>query len=1373
MHTKILPPLFYLIFISASVAQINPPNGVNCSGIKTSFIYTQDFEFNSSTEMGSKGWVGVKDWAQSNPPSKITPQNGFWGAANYQRNTTSDPANAQSGSKYVKFEGRGANNQRALISPAIDLSDVDEDLELTFWLHAFGADIGQMTVSVSNSVSGPFNDVWTYNQGSYKTEWEQIGINLKNEIDFNWNNLFLKFDYTAGSGNDANIALDNLRLETCGYVCSSGQVTFLNETNSSVNFNWSTSGTQSNIQYSVSSPDATSQEGTIIDLANAANQTVNLSDLEKLTTYALWVRAECTSGYSDWEKFLFTTTEQYNYIISPGQVVSIDYCYSNNDGVVYTFQSDNGEPVELNFLEGQLYKSSFTNTNRDKLIIKDGNSNVLEDGMGVPVLSSDRLNVAGLRFLSDEVSSSDAISFEIDNFANFTSCSRGDFDSIVVEATIKACDNKPEANYTTFKNCTDVSEAFFINVNIASFGDANALNIKNNIDGTVVSANQSDANYNYEIGPFSHNTNVKVTIEDAANSACFISSSSLVITSCPPENDDIENAILVESKPLDDYSGDVVGTFYEATASENTIPSVSCNNGAYADDDVWFKFKPSYEIQYIEFQRANGNWFDGNSNTQGIPSQTPLEASLYKHEDGQPLSEIQQVFCYQNYAQFGVERPRLMTPVLDTSDNITYYLRVYTLGQTKHNTQFDLAITGGEELGKFVVENAEVVNFCDVSTDGYSFTAPSYTGYINHLRPQNVSCEIEWFPNPSFMAFEVTKSGDIDLKIEQFGNGQFQDFELLIYGPYQSIDEIYNQDIYAASPIKCDDGNSNYNVSINNAEANELYLIVGLNLSGVAQEYRVTQTNGSNNEGEIGGEPVVEFTSDPLVLDCVNTTITLEPDWTVSKNIVRYEWYNSDAQIIGTEKELSVSEPGNYALLVYNNCDVSDSATVEVLVNEPELNADVTTSDICGASGEATFVITGTNTAEVTYAIGNGADQTVTLGQDPTVIVVQITEDTTLVLKEITDGLCTETLTVSAEAKLIPYTDLTPITLDAICEGSPFPLPATVDGYTGVWSPVYDATQTTVYTFTPDEVSGSCINSLDVTVSVLSYTDLTPITLDAVCGGDSSPLPATVDGYTGVWTPAYDATQTTVYTFTPDDVFGLCLNALEVTVEVWDNVTPTFDAIDAVCEGLSSPLNDTSLEGYVGVWTPSYDATQTQTYTFTANAQTGICFEQTTLTVIVDEKVAPTFDLDFSEPVCVNTSLDAFPTISKEGIRGVWTPELDSSMAGDVTYYFTPEDAACAIETYVTVSYVKCEVPEGFSPNGDAYNQYFDLSTFGVKRLEVYNRYGKLVYSKNNYKKEWFGQDAGNGALPTGTYFYIITFNDNSKPKTGSIYINR
>ena len=66
-----------------------------------------------------------------------------------------------------------------------------------------------------------------------------------------------------------------MRLETCGDICVPGQVAFSNEQYDTVDFDWSPSGNQTNIQYSVSDADATSQQGTIIDLANAANQIVN------------------------------------------------------------------------------------------------------------------------------------------------------------------------------------------------------------------------------------------------------------------------------------------------------------------------------------------------------------------------------------------------------------------------------------------------------------------------------------------------------------------------------------------------------------------------------------------------------------------------------------------------------------------------------------------------------------------------------------------------------------------------------------------------------------------------------------------------------------------------------------------------------------------------------------------------------------------------------------------------------------------------------------------------------------------------------------------------------------------------------------------
>ena len=47
-----------------------------------------------------------------------------------------------------------------------------------------------------------------------------------------------------------------------------------------------------------------------------------------------------------------------------------------------------------------------------------------------------------------------------------------------------------------------------------------------------------------------------------------------------------------------------------------------------------------------------------------------------------------------------------------------------------------------------------------------------------------------------------------------------------------------------------------------------------------------------------------------------------------------------------------------------------------------------------------------------------------------------------------------------------------------------------------------------------------------------------------------------------------------------------------------------------------------------------------------------------------------------------------------------------------------------------------------------------------------------VVYSKNNYSNEWYGQSDSGSELPDGTYFYVVEQN-NAPAQTGWIYINR
>src|SRR5690606_31935132 len=73
-----------------------------------------------------------------------------------------------------------------------------------------------------------------------------------------------------------------------------------------------------------------------------------------------------------------------------------------------------------------------------------------------------------------------------------------------------------------------------------------------------------------------------------------------------------------------------------------------------------------------------------------------------------------------------------------------------------------------------------------------------------------------------------------------------------------------------------------------------------------------------------------------------------------------------------------------------------------------------------------------------------------------------------------------------------------------------------------------------------------------------------------------------------------------------------------------------------------------------------------------------------------------------------------------------------------------------------TVTSTSCMIQKGISPNGDGLNEYFDLTGMGVKKLSIYSRYGREVYTKSNYVNEWRGQDKNDNELPSGTYFYSI-----------------
>lgn len=127
-----------------------------------------------------------------------------------------------------------------------------------------------------------------------------------------------------------------------------------------------------------------------------------------------------------------------------------------------------------------------------------------------------------------------------------------------------------------------------------------------------------------------------------------------------------------------------------------------------------------------------------------------------------------------------------------------------------------------------------------------------------------------------------------------------------------------------------------------------------------------------------------------------------------------------------------------------------------------------------------------------------------------------------------------------------------------------------------------------------------------------------------------------------------------------------------------------------------------------------------------------------------------------------------------------------------MTYYgynFTSSTNCYSNALEVTVSLSNCDVtpdfftPDGFSPNGDTVNDTFRIPKiefiYPDFALEIFDRYGNILFKGNKNKLEWDGKNSDykigiDGVAPNGVYFYVLHLNKgNKKPVQGKLYLNR
>ena len=300
---------------------------------------------------------------------------------------------------------------------------------------------------------------------------------------------------------------------------------------------------------------------------------------------------------------------------------------------------------------------------------------------------------------------------------------------------------------------------------------------------------------------------------------------------------------------------------------------------------------------------------------------------------------------------------------------------------------------------------------------------------------------------------------------------------------------------------------------------------------------------------------------------------------------------------------------------------------------------------------------------EVTYLWGTG-EMTKTIN---TGILNVTTPFNVTVTVTSTGCFTTSTVNVTVTPNIVP----TFVQIPAFCSGTTAPtLPGSSTNTTplaGTWSPaIVDNLASGVYTFTPTPVTGQCLTTTTMSITVTPST--TDIQTVAACGTTYTwAANGTTYGAGGTYnfqdscvartlnltlTPASEVvttvTECATYTwadnsqvYTMSGVYtGTTTNCVtqKLNLTITPLTVPAFTQVAPICTGDTlAALPTTSTNGVAGTWAPAIDAAVTTTYTFTPTSN--VCTGTATMTIVVNVK--PIVQFLFATglpPVCAGTT---------------------------------------------------------------------------------------------------------------------------------------
>ncbi len=366
------------------------------------------------------------------------------------------------------------------------------------------------------------------------------------------------------------------------------------------------------------------------------------------------------------------------------------------------------------------------------------------------------------------------------------------------------------------------------------------------------------------------------------------------------------------------------------------------------------------------------------------------------------------------------------------------------------------------------------------------------------------------------------------------------------------------------------------------------------------------------------------------------------------------------------------------------------------------------------------------------------------------------------------------------------------------------------------------------YTITAYNTGGSSATTVNIEVDEQTVT-FPPIPVKTVCDADFDP------GATSTGTVTYSSANSAVATIVAGElhITGAGTSVITAsdgtsqptqTLTVTAAVTPTIAISPAnidTCQGSTviysavitnggtKPVYQWQLNGQnIGSNSPTFTSSNLSTNDQIACILTSdvVCTTNATAasnaaTFTVDQPAPPTISIlsTAAGPVCPGTELDFIATAVSPGNSLIYQWQVNGLNVGANSATFNTSSLANGdLVTCILTSVGKClinptassntitvninpasaciiVIPNAFTPNGDGVNDFWDISAlqgYPQCTVNIFNRYGAMVYNSVGYPRAWDGTYGGS-ALPVGTYYYIIDLKNGRKKLAGPVTILR